>query len=91
MWSEEEKEARKQELLDKAVSFSHFTDRKDEFRIDTASSSGGFELRDAEQTSLLRSAGTEIIAVSCVALIRMYVLLTLLFLCIDGRAQNHAR
>lgn len=46
------------------MSFSHFTDRKDEFRIDTASSSGGFELRDAEQTSLLRSAGTEIIAMA---------------------------
>mmetsp|Transcript_186 Transcript_186/g.330 ORF Transcript_186/g.330 Transcript_186/m.330 type:complete len:134 (+) Transcript_186:160-561(+) len=48
--------------MEKAEAFSHYTDRKDEFRTAKASSSGGFELRDSAQTALLRSAGTEIIS-----------------------------
>lgn len=44
--TEEELEARKQEIMEKADSFSHYTDMTDEFRTETAAGSGGFELRD---------------------------------------------
>ena len=44
--TEEELEARKQEIMEKADSYSHYTDMTDEFRTETAAGSGGFELRD---------------------------------------------
>ena len=62
--SQEEIEAIKEEIHAKAVTLAPFTQRTDEFRDPKASGSGGFELRDAAQTSLLRSAATEIISVS---------------------------
>jgi len=61
LMTEEEREAHKRELLEKASNFTYFKDRKDDFRAETASSAGGFELRDADLTYLLRSAGTELI------------------------------
>ena len=63
-WSDEEREARKQELLEKAAAFTPFTDVSGDHRADTAGYSGGFELRDNAQTALLRSAVGEIISVS---------------------------
>ena len=63
-WTPEEREARKNELLQKSTEYEPFTERSGEFRHPEASSSGGFELRDAAQTSLLRSAVGEIISVS---------------------------
>lgn len=63
LMTEEEREALKRELLEKASNFTYFKDRKDDFRAETASSAGGFELRDADLTNLLRSAGTELIGV----------------------------
>lgn len=62
-WTEEEKEARAQEIIDLAESWSPLTDRTDAYRSDLASGYGGFELRDAEITSKLRGALGEIIAV----------------------------
>ena len=44
--TEEELEARRQEILEKADAYSPYTDMTDEFRTDTAAGSGGFELRD---------------------------------------------
>ena len=44
--TEEELEARKQEIMEKADSYSHYTDMTDKFRTETAAGSGGFELRD---------------------------------------------
>ena len=47
VWTEEERAARQQELLDKADAFSPFTERTGEFRHPTAAPSGGFQLTDA--------------------------------------------
>ena len=63
-WTEEQKEARKQELLSLAAAFAPFTNRTDRYRADKAGSSGGFFCADDAQASLLRSAIGEIIAVS---------------------------
>ena len=48
VWSDEEREARQQELLDKAAAYSHHTDMSGDFRAETAGYHGGFELRDAD-------------------------------------------
>ena len=63
-WTEEQKEARAQEIITLAQTWSPLTDRTDAFRSELASGYGGFELRDDQITSTLRSAVGEIIAVS---------------------------
>ena len=63
-WTEEEKEARAQEIIALAQTWSPLTDRTDAYRSELASGYGGFELRDDQITSTLRSAVGEIIAVS---------------------------
>ena len=53
--TEEEREARKIELLAMAEAFTPSTQNVgDDFRHELASSSGGFECRDTELTSVLR-------------------------------------
>ena len=74
--SEAEIAALKEECFAKAAALRPFTERTDTFRHDKASSSGGFELRDGDQTSLLRSAATEIIAVSIFCPVKMVKILT---------------
>jgi len=63
-WSEEQKEARAQEIIALAESWSPLTDLTDPYRSELASGYGGFELRDDAITSKLRGALGEIIAVS---------------------------
>ena len=87
VWSDEEREARQQELLDKAAAYSPFTDMTGDFRIDTAAYHGGFELRDADQTSLLRSAIGEIISVSEVP----HGVVNLQFFCSLGRRSQNLK
>ena len=60
----EELKQRQEELLELAKKWKVFSERTDQFRSEKASSSGGFELRDDAQTSILRSAVGEIIGVS---------------------------
>ena len=86
VWTEEEKAARQQELIDKAEAFSPFTGRTDEFRHPTACPSGGFQLTDAAQTSLLRSSVTEILSVSENLPISPPV-----FVCVDGGTKDYER
>ncbi len=62
--TEEQKQARLQEVIAAANKLSPFTDRTDAHRSEDASGSGGFELRDDEQTRILKSAVGEIVAVS---------------------------
>ena len=63
-WTPEEREARKQEIIALAQAYTYFTGRNDRFRHEEASDYGGFWLLDDNQTSILRSAITEIIGVS---------------------------
>lgn len=63
-WTEEEKEARLQEIIALAESWSPSTDKTDAYRSELASGYGGFELRDDAITSKLRGALGEIISVS---------------------------
>lgn len=66
-WSEEKLVARKEELIELARAWTKYTDKTDAFRNEEGGASGsygGFELRDAAQTSKLRSAVTEILSVS---------------------------
>lgn len=62
-WTPEQREARIQELVALAEQFT-LSENRDTYRGENPSSHGGFELRDPEQTAILRSAITEIIAVS---------------------------
>ena len=62
--AEAQKEIIKSEVLAKAASFQPFIGRNDDYRHEKASQSGGFELRDQEQTHLLRSSVSDIIEVS---------------------------
>ena len=82
-WTDEQKAARKQEILDMARAYSHYTDKTDQFRHECASSYGGFWLLDTDKASLLRSAVTEIFKVSRVIFVAKSLT------CIDGGGENH--
>ena len=64
-WTEEEREARKQELLALAQEYTPTTNRVgDQYRHEDASSSAGFDLKDSSHTSLLRNSTLEMVGVS---------------------------
>ena len=93
MWAkmtEDEREARKVELLAMAEAFAPTTENVgDQFRHDVASSSGGFECRDTELTSVLRKTTLEIIAVSKGLFMSLQQHTEFVFFLLDGWQKNY--
>ena len=63
-WTDDDWAAKKSEIEALVEAWGPYTDKKDTYRDPEASGHGGFECKDDDQISLLRSAVTEIVKVS---------------------------
>ena len=82
-WSEEQKEAKKQEILDRARTWAPLTQYDGQYRDPLSSAGGGFELRDDAQKAILRSAIGELVSVSGFDALNLTK-----FILLDGRKKD---